>query len=107
MEVRKILRIRFFFPPQSSEPMIRITDDFLQSVNLEKRRGRIVAKACCSLICRFLVIANGMAACYSLLQGARCLMSILTGGVLISRPMAWAIFSCDQASIYNYHERLL
>jgi len=38
MEVRKILRIRFFFPPQSSEPMIRITDDFLQSVNLEKKK---------------------------------------------------------------------
>ncbi|OEL14577.1 CASP-like protein 2U2 [Dichanthelium oligosanthes] len=49
----------------------------------------------------FLVIANGMAACYSLLQGARCLVSILTGGVLISRPMAWAIFSCDQASVYT------
>ncbi|KAK8446585.1 hypothetical protein SEVIR_9G509900v4 [Setaria viridis] len=48
----------------------------------------------------FLVIANGMAACYSLLQGARCMVSILTGGVLISKPMAWAIFSCDQASIY-------
>ncbi|PWZ54737.1 CASP-like protein 2U2 [Zea mays] len=48
----------------------------------------------------FLVIANGMAACYSLLQGGRCLVSILTGGgVLINRPMAWAIFSCDQASI--------
>lgn len=41
-----------------------------------------------------------MAACYSLLQGGRCLVSILTGGgVLINRPMAWAIFSCDQASI--------
>jgi hypothetical protein len=45
------------------------------------------------------VIANGMAACYSLLQGARCLVSMLTGGVLVSRPLAWAIFSCDQASI--------
>lgn len=61
------------------------------------------------LACRFLVIANGMAACYSLLQGARCLVSILTGGVLINRPMAWAIFSCDQAStlIYNCHYQLL
>ncbi|CAN6307668.1 unnamed protein product [Urochloa humidicola] len=48
----------------------------------------------------FLVIANGMAACYSLLQGARCMVSILTGGVLISRPMAWAIFSCDQVMAY-------
>ncbi|ONL94848.1 CASP-like protein 2B2 [Zea mays] len=49
----------------------------------------------------FLVIANGMAACYSLLQGGRCLVSILTGGgVLINRPMAWAIFSCDQVMAY-------
>ncbi|KAF8776183.1 hypothetical protein HU200_003875 [Digitaria exilis] len=48
----------------------------------------------------FLVIANGMAACYSLLQGARCMVSILTGGVLVSRPMAWAIFFCDQVMAY-------
>ncbi|XP_062210216.1 CASP-like protein 2U2 [Phragmites australis] len=48
----------------------------------------------------FLVIANGIAACYSLLQGARCLVSVLTGGVLLSRPMAWAIFSCDQVMAY-------
>uniref|UniRef100_A0A0A9CRF0 CASP-like protein n=1 Tax=Arundo donax TaxID=35708 RepID=A0A0A9CRF0_ARUDO len=55
----------------------------------------------------FLVIANGMAACYSLLQGARCLVSILTGGILLSRPMAWAIFSCDQASLnYRHHQPL-
>ncbi|KAG8073854.1 hypothetical protein GUJ93_ZPchr0006g43220 [Zizania palustris] len=46
-----------------------------------------------------LVIANGMAACYSLIQCARCLVSIVRGGVLVSRPLAWAIFSCDQASI--------
>jgi hypothetical protein len=52
------------------------------------------------LVRRFLVIANGMTACYTLLQGARCLVSMLTGGVLASRPLAWAIFSCDQASIY-------
>jgi hypothetical protein len=78
----------------------------IRSINKFGKRGWIIAKAC-SLICRFLVIANGMAACYSLLQGARCLVSILTGGVLISRPMAWAIFSCDQASIYNYHQRRL
>ncbi|KAK3150755.1 hypothetical protein QOZ80_3AG0237310 [Eleusine coracana subsp. coracana] len=48
----------------------------------------------------FLVIANGIAACYSLLQGARCLVSMLTGGVLVSRPLAWAIFSCDQMMAY-------
>uniref|UniRef100_J3LKZ5 CASP-like protein n=2 Tax=Oryza brachyantha TaxID=4533 RepID=J3LKZ5_ORYBR len=47
-----------------------------------------------------LVIANGMAACYSLIQGARCLVSIVRGGVLVSRPLAWAIFSCDQVMAY-------
>ncbi|KAL6867297.1 hypothetical protein ACP4OV_015321 [Aristida adscensionis] len=48
----------------------------------------------------FLVIANGVAASYSLIQGARCLVSILRGGVLLSRPLAWAIFSCDQLMAY-------
>ncbi|VAI08786.1 unnamed protein product [Triticum turgidum subsp. durum] len=43
-----------------------------------------------------LVIASGMVACYSLLQGARCLVSIIRGGILLNRPLAWAIFSCDQ-----------
>ncbi|KAL5217705.1 hypothetical protein ABZP36_018389 [Zizania latifolia] len=47
-----------------------------------------------------LVIANGMAACYSLIQCARCLVSIIRGGVLLSRPLAWAIFSCDQVMAY-------
>ncbi|KAL6649399.1 hypothetical protein ACP70R_013623 [Stipagrostis hirtigluma subsp. patula] len=48
----------------------------------------------------FLVIANGVAACYSLIQGARCLITILRGGVLLSRTLAWAIFSCDQLMAY-------
>ncbi|KAL5210391.1 hypothetical protein ABZP36_006014 [Zizania latifolia] len=48
-----------------------------------------------------LVIANGVAACYSLIQCARCLVSIVRGGVLpLSRPLAWAIFSCDQVMAY-------
>ncbi|KAM3230428.1 hypothetical protein ACQJBY_060921 [Aegilops geniculata] len=47
-----------------------------------------------------LVITSGMVACYSLLQGARCLVSIIRGGILLSRPLAWAIFSCDQVMAY-------
>jgi hypothetical protein len=81
--------------------MLRIANDFIRSICLSKE-AELFANKAHLLICRFLVIANGMAACYSLLQGARCMVSILTGGVLISRPMAWAIFSCDQASIYRF-----
>ncbi|XP_077211700.1 CASP-like protein 2B1 [Tasmannia lanceolata] len=48
----------------------------------------------------FLVIANGIAASYSLLQVFRCIVSMLRGSVLFSKPLAWVIFSCDQILAY-------
>ncbi|XP_020977081.1 protein tesmin/TSO1-like CXC 3 [Arachis ipaensis] len=45
---------------------------------------------------RFLVVANGLAAGYSLIQGLRCVVSLVRGSVLFSKPLAWAIFSADQ-----------
>ena len=50
------------------------------------------------VVCRFLVIANGIAAGYSLIQGLRCVVSMVRGSVLFSKGLAWAIFSCDQVS---------
>ena len=44
----------------------------------------------------FLVVANGLAAGYSLIQGLRCVVSLVRGSVLFSKPLAWAIFSADQ-----------
>ncbi|KAM7263835.1 hypothetical protein ACFE04_001518 [Oxalis oulophora] len=44
----------------------------------------------------FLVIANGMAATYSLLQVVRCVVSMIKGRVFFNKPLAWAIFSGDQ-----------
>ncbi|KAJ9180827.1 hypothetical protein P3X46_009029 [Hevea brasiliensis] len=44
----------------------------------------------------FLVITNAIAAAYSFLQGARCLVGMIGGSVLFSRLLAWAIFSGDQ-----------
>ncbi|KAG4956341.1 hypothetical protein JHK85_042721 [Glycine max] len=44
----------------------------------------------------FLVVANGLAAGYSLIQGLRCILSMIRGRVLFSKPLAWAIFSGDQ-----------
>ncbi|TKY72251.1 CASP protein 2B1 [Spatholobus suberectus] len=44
----------------------------------------------------FLVVANGLAAGYSLIQGLRCIISMARGRVLFSKPLAWAIFSGDQ-----------
>jgi len=46
--------------------------------------------------CRFLVVANGLASGYSLIQGLRCIISMIRGRVLFSKPLAWAIFSGDQ-----------
>lgn len=48
----------------------------------------------------FLVIANGIAAAYSLLQGLRCVVCMVRGSVLFNKYLAWAIFSGDQAMAY-------
>ncbi|KAG5005717.1 CASP-like protein 2B1 [Glycine max] len=48
----------------------------------------------------FLVVANGLASGYSLIQGLRCIISMIRGSVLFSKPLAWAIFSGDQVMAY-------
>ncbi|KAE7995249.1 hypothetical protein FH972_000068 [Carpinus fangiana] len=48
----------------------------------------------------FLVIANGIAAAYSLVQMLRCVVSMVRGNLLFSKPLAWAIFSGDQVMAY-------
>ncbi|CAK8531282.1 unnamed protein product [Lathyrus sativus] len=48
----------------------------------------------------FLVVANGLAAGYSLIQGLRCVVSMIKGSVLFNKPLAWAIFSGDQVMAY-------
>ncbi|CAG7888059.1 hypothetical protein HID58_001898 [Brassica napus] len=48
----------------------------------------------------FLVLANGIAAVYSLLQSVRCVMGSMKGDVLLNKSLAWAIFSGDQAMAY-------
>ncbi|KAF8409701.1 hypothetical protein HHK36_005780 [Tetracentron sinense] len=48
----------------------------------------------------FLVVANGIAAAYSLVQGLRCVASMVRGTVLFNKPLAWAIFSGDQVMAY-------
>ncbi|KAI4303554.1 hypothetical protein MLD38_039165 [Melastoma candidum] len=48
----------------------------------------------------FLVIANGVAASYSLIQASRSIASMIRGNVLFSKPLAWAIFSSDQVMAY-------
>ncbi|WMV53001.1 hypothetical protein MTR67_046386 [Solanum verrucosum] len=52
------------------------------------------------VLCRFLVIANGLAAAYSLVQVLRCILSMIRGTVLFNKPLAWAIFSGDQLMAY-------
>ncbi|KAG8365345.1 hypothetical protein BUALT_Bualt18G0095000 [Buddleja alternifolia] len=47
-----------------------------------------------------LVIANGLTAAYSLVQVLRCVLSMIRGSVLFSKPLAWAIFSGDQVMAY-------
>ncbi|KAG6639147.1 hypothetical protein I3843_10G077200 [Carya illinoinensis] len=48
----------------------------------------------------FLVIVNGIAAAYSLAQVLRCVVNMVRGNALFSKPLAWAIFSVDQVMAY-------
>ncbi|CAN6329222.1 unnamed protein product [Urochloa humidicola] len=53
----------------------------------------------------FLVIVTGVAAGYSLLQALRCIAAAANGNggggaPLLSRALAWCVFSCDQALAY-------
>lgn len=48
----------------------------------------------------FLVVANGLAAAYSLVQVLRCVVSMVRGTVLFNKPLAWVIFSGDQVMTY-------
>lgn len=48
----------------------------------------------------FLVVANGIAAAYSLFQVMRCIVSMVRGSVLFNKPLAWAIYSGDQVLAY-------
>ncbi|CAL9131383.1 unnamed protein product [Musa textilis] len=48
----------------------------------------------------FLVVANGIAAGYSLLMVVRSVVSMMKGSVLLNKALAWAIFSCDQVMAY-------
>ncbi|CAN6334177.1 unnamed protein product [Urochloa humidicola] len=54
----------------------------------------------------FLVIVTGVAAGYSLLQALRCIAAAAKGvggggaPLLLSRALAWCVFSCDQALAY-------
>lgn len=48
----------------------------------------------------FLVIANGIVASYSLVQVVRCVLGMIKGSVLFSKPLAWVIFSGDQVMAY-------
>ncbi|XP_009136766.1 CASP-like protein 2B1 [Brassica rapa] len=48
----------------------------------------------------FLVVANGIAAAYSLLQSVRCVVGSVKGSVLFNKSLAWAIFLSDQAVAY-------
>ncbi|ESW19627.1 hypothetical protein PHAVU_006G141200 [Phaseolus vulgaris] len=48
----------------------------------------------------FLVVANGLAAGFSLLQGLHCIICVVRGRTLLSKPLAWVIFSGDQVMAY-------
>ncbi|EXB29526.1 hypothetical protein L484_010584 [Morus notabilis] len=48
----------------------------------------------------FLATANGIVAAYSLVQALRCVVSMVRGNVIFSKPLAWVIFSGDQVMAY-------
>ncbi|KAD3069386.1 hypothetical protein R6Q59_030496 [Mikania micrantha] len=48
----------------------------------------------------FFMVANGIVAAYSLVQIVRCVVSVVRGSMLFNKPLAWIIFSADQAMAY-------
>jgi len=46
------------------------------------------------------VVVNGIAAGYSLVQAVRCVVGLMKGRVLFSKPLAWAIFFGDQVTLF-------
>ncbi|XVF75196.1 hypothetical protein PTKIN_Ptkin13bG0168000 [Pterospermum kingtungense] len=72
------------------------TDTQVKEIFLIQKKARFVDMK--ALV--FLVVANGMAAAYSLLQGVRCVVGMVRGSVLLNKPLAWAIFSGDQVMAY-------
>ncbi|KAF4368779.1 hypothetical protein CsatB_012578 [Cannabis sativa] len=48
----------------------------------------------------FVVIVNAIVSAYSLIQALRCVVSMVKGNVLFSKPLAWVIFSGDQVMAY-------
>ncbi|GKV52392.1 hypothetical protein SLEP1_g58978 [Rubroshorea leprosula] len=72
------------------------TDSQVKEIFLIRKKARFTEMK--ALV--FLVLANGIAAAYSLVQVVRCVVGLVRGNVLFSRPLAWAIFSGDQAIAY-------
>lgn len=48
------------------------------------------------------MVANGIAAAYSFVQVLRCVVSMVRGNVLVSKALAWAIFSGDQVHYFIF-----
>ncbi|KAL7593746.1 CASP-like protein 2B1 [Lactuca sativa] len=48
----------------------------------------------------FLVVANGIAAAYSLIHIVRCVVGMIRGSVVLNKALAWVIFSGDQVMAY-------
>ncbi|KAH0464070.1 hypothetical protein IEQ34_006856 [Dendrobium chrysotoxum] len=50
----------------------------------------------------FLVVADGVAAGYSLFQGIYCVVRMMKGSVVSSKGLAWVIFACDQTIVQGF-----
>ncbi|CAF2231962.1 CASP-like protein 2B1 [Brassica rapa] len=76
--------------------ILMVTDTQVKRIFVVEKRAKYTDMK--SLV--FLVVANGIAAAYSSLQSVRCVAGSMKGSVLFSKPLAWAIFSVDQAMAY-------
>ncbi|KAL0754122.1 hypothetical protein Bca101_091790 [Brassica carinata] len=73
--------------------ILMVTDTQVKRIFVVEKRAKYTDM-------KFLVVANGIAAAYSSLQSVRCVAGSMKGSVLFSKPLAWAIFSGDQAMAY-------
>ncbi|KAJ3703425.1 hypothetical protein LUZ61_007130 [Rhynchospora tenuis] len=89
------LRCATFVLGVSAAALVMTDSEVKEIVSIQKKAKYTEVK-----VMVFLVIANGLAAAYSLLQLVRCVTSILQGTMLHSKAVAWVIFILDQLMAY-------
>ncbi|KAG0492689.1 hypothetical protein HPP92_006087 [Vanilla planifolia] len=90
-----VLRLAVFGLGLAAAALIASDSQVRTIFSMEKRASFTNMK-----VLQFLVVANGVAAGYSLLQGFRCVVGAMKGSLVFNKGLAWGIFAGDQVMAY-------